>query len=227
MRVYKEKDIEIPHDLNLTELLHRSAGNVPIPESHLIATDNLTNRSLTIGELRNRAGRIANGFHKSLSPSQGDRWALIVPNCVEYIECSHAVLWVGGVCCPINHALKVSETSHALLVSRPKYIIAYGEVVQTIIQAIKLARDSLAEKAGDWPEPKLVTVVQKVRGIKHVPDDFLEDEKLPIPHYHNSPGPPSGASSSVLSIFSIAEMLGRRCPVAPSSYVSPSLWYAT
>jgi 4-coumarate--CoA ligase len=67
MRIYKEKDIEIPQDLNLTELLHQSAGNIPVPESHLIAKDNLTNRSLTIGELRSRAGRIANGLHKSLS----------------------------------------------------------------------------------------------------------------------------------------------------------------
>jgi 4-coumarate--CoA ligase len=186
MRIYKEKDIEIPKDLNLTQLLHQSAGNIPLPESHLIAKDNLTNRSLTIGELRSRAGRIANGLHKSLCPSQGDRWALILPNCVEYIECFHAILWTGGACCPINHALKPSEISHALVVSQPKYIIGYGEAFQRIIQGIRLARDGLAEKGVDWPEPKLVTVIQKVRGIKHVPDDFLDDEKLPIPRYNNT-----------------------------------------
>lgn len=186
MRIYKEKDIEIPKDLNLTELLHQSAGNIPLPESHLIAKDNLTNRSLTIGELRSRAGRIANGLHKSLTPSQGDRWALILPNCVEYIECFHAILWTRGGCCPINHALKPSEISHALVVSQPKYIIGYGGALQRIFQGIRLARDGLAEKGVDWPEPKLVTVIQKVRGIKHIPDDFLDDEKLPIPHYNNT-----------------------------------------
>jgi 4-coumarate--CoA ligase len=188
MRIYKEKDIEIPQDLNLTELLHQSAGNIPVPESHLIAKDNLTNRSLTIGELRSRAGRIANGLHKSLSPSQGDRWSLVLPNCVEYIECFHSILWTGGVCCPINHALKPPEISHALVVSQPKYIIAYGEALERIIQGIKLARDALAAKAVDWPEPKLMTVIQKVQGIKHVPDDFLDDEKLPIQHYNNTMG---------------------------------------
>jgi 4-coumarate--CoA ligase len=186
MRIYRERDIDIPQDLNLTELLHQSAGDTPIHESHLIAKDNLTNRSLTLGELRNRAGRIANGLHKSLSPSQGDRWAVILPNCVEYFECFHAVLWTGGVCCPINHALKAAEISHALAASQPKYIIAYGGTLQTIIQGIKLARDGLAQKAVDWPEPKLVTVIQKSRGIQHIPDDFLDDEKLPIPHYDNT-----------------------------------------
>jgi 4-coumarate--CoA ligase len=186
MRIYKGKNIEIPQDLNLTELLHQSAGDILIPESHLIAKDSLTNRSLTIGELKSRAGRIANGLHKSLSPSQGDRWSLILPNCVEYIECFHAILWTGGVCCPVNHALKASEISHALVVSQPKYIIAYGEALQRIIQGIRLARQSLAEKAVDWPEPELVTVIQKVQGIKLVPDDFLDDEKFPIPHYNNT-----------------------------------------
>jgi 4-coumarate--CoA ligase len=90
------------------------------------------------------------------------------------------------VCCPINHALKASETSLALVVSQPKYILAYGAALQSIIQGIRLARASLARKGVHWPEPKLVTVIQKVRGIKHVPDDFLDDEKLPIPHYDNT-----------------------------------------
>ena len=186
MRIYTEKDIEIPQDLNLTELLHQSAGKTPLPESHLIAKDSLTNRSLTLGELRSRAGRIANGLHKSLSPSQGDRWSLILPNCVEYIECFHAILWTRGVCCPINHALKAPEISHALAVSQPKYIIAYGKVLEQIIQGVRLAKEELARKGVNWPEPTILSVVQKVRGIKHVPDDFLEDEKLPIPHYKDT-----------------------------------------
>ena len=186
MRIYQEKNIEIPKDLNLTELLHQSAGKVPLPESHLIAKDSLTNRSITIGELRSRAGRIANGLSKSLNPSQGDRWALILPNCVEYIECFHAVLWTGGVCCPINHALKASEVAHALSVSQPKYIIAYGETLRTIISGIQLARNALIEKLINWPQPQVVTVVRRARGFKHVPEDFLDDEKLSIPHYENT-----------------------------------------
>ncbi|EGY20098.1 4-coumarate-CoA ligase [Verticillium dahliae VdLs.17] len=55
MKIYKSSDINIPRDLNLTELLHTTA--FPILESHLIASDSLTNRSATLGELRDRAGQ--------------------------------------------------------------------------------------------------------------------------------------------------------------------------
>jgi 4-coumarate--CoA ligase len=179
MRIYKERDIDIPRDLNLTELLHQNAGSTPLPESHLIATDSLTNRSITIGELRNRAGRIANGLHKVLKPAEGDRWALILPNCVEYIELFHALLWAGGVGCPINHALKPAEIAHALVVSRPKFIFAYSEALPRIVEGIKIARKELAS----WPEPKIVTVIGRVKGYPYIPNDFLDDEKLAIPHY--------------------------------------------
>ena len=188
MRIYKEQEIYIPKDLNLTELLHRSAGNTLIPESHLIATDNLTNRSLTLGELRNRAGRIANGLKKALQPAAGARWALILPNCVEYIEIFHAILWTGGVGCPINHSLKVSELAHALSVSQPEFVFAYGEIIPNILEGIELARRRLSEKSVQWPAPTIITVIAKIIGYQHAPDDFMDEEKLPIPHYSRTAG---------------------------------------
>ncbi|KAH8670319.1 AMP-binding enzyme [Tricladium varicosporioides] len=186
MRIYKESNIPIPLDLNLTELLHQNAGNTPLPESHLIATDSLTNRSITIGELRDRAGRIANGLKTSLNPSDGDKWALILPNCVEYIELFHALLWAGGVGCPINHALKPAEIAHALVVSQPKFIFAYSEALPRIVEGIKIARKELAEKSIYWSQPKVITVIGRVSGYRHVPDDFLSDQKLAIPHYNDT-----------------------------------------
>ena len=183
MRIYKGKEIDIPRDLNLTELLHQSAGTIPLPESHLIAKDNLTNRSLTLGELRSRAGRIANGFFKILSPCQGDRWALILPNCVEFIELFHAILWTGGVSCPVNHALKATEIAHALVVSQAKYIIAYGETFPRVMEGVRIARNAMRNS---WQQPHVITVIRKVEGYRHVPDDFMDDEPLPIPHYANA-----------------------------------------
>jgi 4-coumarate--CoA ligase len=183
MRIYKESDIFIPRDLNLTELLHQNAGTTPLPESHLIASDSLTNRSITIGELRDRAGRIANGLKTSLNPSDGDKWALILPNCVEYIELFHALLWTGGVGCPINHALKPAEIAHALVVSTPKFVFAYSEVLERILEGINIARKELAGKSIPWADPTVITVIGKKKGYKHIPDDFLYDTKLAIPHY--------------------------------------------
>jgi 4-coumarate--CoA ligase len=185
MRVYKSCEIDIPHDLNLTELLHLSAGT-QLPASHLIAKDSLTNRSITIGELRDRAGRIANGLHNKLSTNEGDRWAIILPNCVEYIEVTHAVLWTGGVVCPINHALKAREIAHALLVSRPRFVIAYGSIVSKLSEALKTAQGEAAKETITWPMPRVMTVIKRGKGCDLVPDDFFDTERLPIPHYEDA-----------------------------------------
>ncbi|KAF2713308.1 AMP-binding enzyme [Pleomassaria siparia CBS 279.74] len=192
MKIYKDetREIAIPKDVNLTELLHTSA--VPLPQSHLIATDSLTNRSLTLGELRSRSGRIAHGLTKAYNPQPGARWAIILPNCVEYIELFHALLWVGGVGCPINHALKPSELAHALLVSKPSYIFAYGGSLENTLEGIKMAREELERVEGakggrrDWShEPTVITVIgrREDSGYAHAPDDFLSRDMLPIPHY--------------------------------------------
>lgn len=183
MRIYKSKarGINIPKDVNLTELLHTSA--VPLAPSHLIASDSLTNRSLTIGELRSRAGRIAYGLNETYNPQVGDRWAVILPNCVEYIELFHALLWVGGVGCPINHALKPSELAHGLVVSKPKYIFAYGESLDNLLQGIKIAKAELAHSGTIWSSPTVITVINRRSSYAHAPADFLSASILPIPHY--------------------------------------------
>lgn len=179
MRIYRSRAIDIPQNLNLTELLHASANSVP--ESHLICKDSLNNRSITIGELRNRAGRIANGLQKQLQPSEGDRWAIILPNSVDFVELFHAVLWVGGVGCPVNHAMKATEIGHTLAVARPKYIIAYGAVMEKALEAVKEARKD--PECRYWSDPIILTAIESVEGFRHLPCDFIQKTKMAIPHY--------------------------------------------
>jgi 4-coumarate--CoA ligase len=188
MRIYKpDKTVDVPTDLNLTELLHQSAPGRLIPDSHLVCKDSLTNRSITIGELRNRAGRVAHGFKRVLGCSNGDIFALLLPNCVEFVELYHAVLWTGGVVAPINHQLKPAEIGHALAISRPKYILAYESFLQNTKAAVQIAGIELKRKARVAHfEPIIITVIKKSTGHLHVPDDFLDDEILPIPHYEDT-----------------------------------------
>ncbi|KAF2501256.1 AMP-binding enzyme [Lophium mytilinum] len=186
MRVYKApQTIDIPQDLNLTELLHTS-NDPPLPPSHLITKDSLTNRSITIGELRQRAGRIANGLNSTLKPHDQSRWAVILPNSVEYLEVFHAVLWVGGVACPINHAIKAEEIGHAFSVTRPDFVIVYGPALSKVLEAVEVARRELATEGVTWDTPKIVTVIESADGFKHIPDDFLAPEKLAIPHFSDT-----------------------------------------
>ncbi|TPX16854.1 uncharacterized protein E0L32_003416 [Thyridium curvatum] len=182
MRIYRAKTIHIPRDQNLTELLHSSA-NPDLPESHLISKDSLSNRSITIGELRERAGRIAKGLHDEFHPVDQARWAIALPNSVEYLEMFQAILWTGGVGCPINHALKASEIGHGLAVSQPHYIVTWGPAVPAILEAVDVAAKDLEAAGVKWARPPIVTVVERRPGFKHIPDDIYGAERLPIPHY--------------------------------------------
>ncbi|KAI0127127.1 AMP-binding enzyme [Xylariales sp. AK1849] len=182
MRIYSSEPISIPRDQNLTELLHTTAYP-RLPESHLIAKDSLTNRSITVGELRDRAGRIAKGLKSRLRPPDQARWAIVLPNSVEYLETFHSILWTGGVVCPINHGLKPAEIGHGLAVSRPHFIVAYGRAIPAVHEAVAVASQELLIQRVSWDKPRILTVISKSDGYQHVPDDFLADECLPIPHW--------------------------------------------
>ncbi|KAI1258438.1 AMP-binding enzyme [Xylariaceae sp. FL1019] len=182
MHIYRSGEITIPTDQNLTELLHSSA-RPDLPESHLISKDNLTNRSITLGRLRDNAGKIANGFQQKLKPADQARWAIILPNSVDFLELVHAILWTGGVVCPINYALKPSEIGHGLSVARPDFVVSYGQTVPVVQEAVKIATKSLADQAATWRVPQVITILNRVPGHLHVPDDFFASERLPVPHF--------------------------------------------
>lgn len=185
MTIYNtDRPLDVPTDENLTELLHASAYN--IPDSHIIAADSLTNRSITLGELRDRAGRIANGFKTRLNPPDQARWAIILPNSVEFLELFHSVLWTGGAICPINHALKAAEIGHGIAVCRPHYVVAYGKILSTVEEAIRVAAKELAKDGVSWEPPTVVTVIAKASAHQHFPDDFLSSERLAIPHWQDT-----------------------------------------
>ncbi|KAH8176653.1 AMP-binding enzyme domain-containing protein [Sarocladium implicatum] len=182
MKIYNtERRLDIPRDQNLTELLHASAYD--LPESHIIAADSLTNRSITLGELRDRAGRLANGFKKRLRPVDQARWAIVLPNSVEFVELFHSILWSEGVVCPINHALKAAEIGHGMAVCRPHFVVAYGKILPAIEEAVRVATAVLKSEGVQWDPPTILTVIEKAGAQQHVPDDFLDDQRLAIPHW--------------------------------------------
>ncbi|KAF2110321.1 AMP-binding enzyme [Lophiotrema nucula] len=187
MRTYTSPtQIDIPTNLSLTQLL-QTTTQPPLPPSHLIATDSLAHRSLTLHELRTNAGRIAHGLSRTYSPRDQSHWAVILPNSCDYIEIVHAILWLGGVVCPINHAIVAAEIAHGLTVTRPDYVVVYGPVVETVEEAIQIAESELRKSGVQWRAPTVITIVERAErgGYKHIPDDFLSPSKalLPIPQY--------------------------------------------
>ncbi|KAH7080779.1 AMP-binding enzyme [Paraphoma chrysanthemicola] len=186
MRVYQNETIDIPQDLSLTELLHQSAGGRKLLDSHLIAKDNLSNRSLTIAELRNRAGRIAHGLLERFQPLDQSRWMILVPNSVDYVELVHAILWSGGIACPVNHALVMTEIAHAMIITRPHFIFVYGSELEKVTEAVRLAEKRFVGLKIQWERPQIITVIKRVSGYVHSPDDIIGENILGIPHYDDT-----------------------------------------
>ena len=183
--LYRSQAIDIPTNVNLTELLHSTADS-KLPESHIICSDNLTNRSITIGELRVRAGRIARGLQEQFQQQDNTRWALVLPNSVEFLELVHSILWTGGVFCPINHALKATEIGHGLAISRPSFVVAYGRIVTAVEEAVEIAMKDLTRLGIFWKRPTIVTAIERHTGYKHIPDDFYASIPLDIPHFQDT-----------------------------------------
>ena len=178
MHIYKEGSIEIPFDLNLTELLNNNARSPGLPDSHIIANDDIENRILTIGQLRDRAGRLADGLKQAYRPKDQSRWAVILPNSIALIESCHAVLWQGGIFCPINHLLTPHDMGHALATTRPEYLLVYAEIIDKVLEAVQLAK-SLARTL---PDPKIITTIGSSPSYPSL-NSFLSSSSLPIPHY--------------------------------------------
>ncbi|KAF2093801.1 AMP-binding enzyme [Rhizodiscina lignyota] len=184
MRVYKNGDIDIPRNLNLTELLHTTARS-DLKGDHLISKDSLTGREITLDGLRDRAGRLAAGFKDAFQPVDQSRWALIIPNSVNYVEIFHSVLWLGGVCCPINHVLKPAEIAHAIVVSRPHFVAVYEPVLQSILQAVDLALSRAKAEGLEFTTPRIITVLGNSKDFPDV-ERYLRQRRLDVPHYEDT-----------------------------------------
>ncbi len=182
MRIYKSNDPDayIPTDLNLTELLHASARTPGLPTDHVIAQDDVEGRTITIGQLRSNAGRIAAGLTQHYRPEDQSRWAIILPNSVAYLEAVHAVLWMGGVFCPINHQLKAAEIAHALIASKPRFAIVYPDILEIVLEAVEVA----ASSCSDFTKPELLTAIgSPVQGFRNLHADCMAPQVLRVPHH--------------------------------------------
>ena len=178
MRVYKaEQDIDIPTDFNLTQLLNSTFQPPHQPNtSPTIAHDDIESRTLSHQQFRNTAGQLAQGLVKAFQPRDQSRWAIILPNSVAYLEACHAVLWLGGVFCPINHLLTAHEIGNALAIVRPEYIITYDQSLARLKQGIILTQT----QHPSFKPPSII--IGLGRNTSHPSlHSYLSSTSLPIP----------------------------------------------
>jgi long-chain acyl-CoA synthetase len=96
--------------MNLAHLLLRNARLRP--DAPALAVGTLAVRSY--GELGDRVARLADGFLRKLKLGKGERVALAMKNCPEYLEVLFACWHAGLVAVPMNAKLHAKEFAYIL-----------------------------------------------------------------------------------------------------------------
>jgi len=89
----------------------------------------------TYAEMADRVARIGGGLRRGLGMETGDRLALLMKNCPEYMECIFGA-WHGGLAAvPINAKLHPSEIKYIVENSGAKVCIATPDLADTVRNA--------------------------------------------------------------------------------------------
>lgn len=83
---------------------------------------------ITYGEMHRRVGRVA-GNLKALGVKPGDKIALLMENCLEYIYCFLGFGRIGAVMVPINPALKPEEVAYIINDSEAETLVVKSELL--------------------------------------------------------------------------------------------------
>lgn len=105
--------------------------------------DGATGAAISYQELRHRVEAVACGL-SSIGIGEGDRVALYLPNCPEFIVSYFAILKIGAIAVPFNIFYKSHEIKHILKNSGAKAVIgADGELSQNLIPVRRELADLL------------------------------------------------------------------------------------
>ena len=137
----------------LYEILRRSAA-----EGWELTATTFLGADLTFGDLKVRADQLATSL-ASRGIAKGDRVAIMLPNCPQYIICVFAVLRLGGIVVNINPAYAPPEVEHLVRDSGVRMLITLDRLaagVLTLHGTTKLESvviTSLAEYSRDASAP--------------------------------------------------------------------------
>ena len=105
--------------LSLYDLLDRSAERF-FDQKAVIDGD----QELTYSELKNASDRFAASLHHR-GFRKGDRIALMLPNCIEYIISFYAIHRLGGIVVQVNPMYQSSELDYILRDSKATWFIGH------------------------------------------------------------------------------------------------------
>jgi acyl-CoA synthetase (AMP-forming)/AMP-acid ligase II len=111
--------------MNISSWLHQTARARPDAPAIRFGTDLYTN----YGDFARHSAGLGRYLADRHTIGRGDRVALFVRNCPQYLEVLHAVLWIGAIIVPINHKLHPREAAWIIGDSGAKVVLTdTGEV---------------------------------------------------------------------------------------------------
>jgi acyl-CoA synthetase (AMP-forming)/AMP-acid ligase II len=88
-------------------------------------------RRWTYGEIQREVNRVAGGLYR-LGVSKGDKVALVLPNCAEFLFAVFAVTRIGAVFVPLNPAYTAEEAEYVLQHSEASICLTAAELLPLI-----------------------------------------------------------------------------------------------
>lgn len=144
---------------------------------------------ITHAQYAERTARLAAGL-AAAGVGQGDRLAILAPNCLEYVDLFGAAAQLGAIVVPINGRLSAEEVAYVIEDVAPRVLIVADEF-QALLPQSGLD-DTLRYTLGAAPAPwQPVSALYLDRTVP--PADLNDDEGLVIIHTAAVGGRPRGA----------------------------------
>lgn len=152
--------------MNLAHLVCRTASTYPDRPAVLLGDKPVHNYS----QLAARAGRLAGYFQDHLDLVPGDRVALFMHNCVEYLELMYGAWWAGLVIVPINAKLHALEAAYILQDSGARAIFVskdFAADIEPLISDLSLCSMFIP----DTPAYEAIQQAAPITVAQRLPDD--------------------------------------------------------
>jgi long-chain acyl-CoA synthetase len=189
--------------MNIANLIELQACNLPDKKAVVFGED-----QYSYGVMNAQANRVANAL-MSTGIQKGDRVAIWLPNCFEFLITFYGILKIGAVALPMNILYKERELQFLLSNSQSKAIITLEECLKTLKQ-IKNNLPDLKRMIVIGEEKDYGNIVSFENSLQSSSDDFCSlnmdpDDIATILYTSGTTGNPKGAMLTHYNLLTNSE----------------------